>query len=131
MLTHNLQIKGREYSLLSLQRTIVTEIKRLSKYYYSSNKFYFDQINMATPIINILSDSQFFHVLSSPTFNGEIYGPIGLINNMGVYIDHSLNRNQIKMMVGIEKLRDLKIESLFNTDQKIFEIFLDIDSDLI
>jgi len=125
------EIGGNFLGVEYLQSKIITEINKLRNQYFKKNDFFFESIYMPTSIINIISDSKFFNALVYD--HDEEERPIGILSNMQVYTDHSLKRNQIKISINKSKLRDLKIKTILENieDAKIFEIFIEVDSDLI
>lgn len=133
---HKLEIKekgGAFYGLGYLQSCIITEINKLFTIYQVKNNFPFDSIYMPATIINILSDSKFFHVIAYDDSLDEEIRPIGVISNMLVYNEFDMKRNQIKLRVNKDKMRNLKIENIISNNENnlLFEIILEIDSDLI
>ena len=85
-------------------------------------------------MFNLLSDHRAFHATDFVTqFDDELTHSMGMINGMRVFIDPSVNRNQIRISVDKSRLRDIKINSIVENDytQKILEIIVDIESDLI
>ena len=122
-------------SLSSLQRRIVTEITKVRNIYFEKNHFNFDRIHISTSLYNILSDSNSFHTLKDimgPDVENEL-SPVGVINGMHVYIDFSIHRNQMRLSINQDQVRNLKINAIFDKDdsKKTFEAFIEINSDLI
>ena len=128
-----IQDKDSEYHGLSyLQRKIITEIIKLRNQYYSQNGFFFDMMYVSTAMCNLLSDSPSFHSLKDVTFADELTShPVGMINDIKVFVDMSVNRNQIKLSTDKNKLRHLKINTILDDEskKKIFEISIDVESD--
>lgn len=134
---HKLEIPERESgcSLSSLQRRIITEISKIKNIYYEKNNFNFDRIHISTSLYNILSDSNSFHTLKDimgPDVENEL-SPVGVISGMHVYIDFSIRRNQMRLSIDKNQIRNMKINAIFDKDksEKTFEAFIEINSDLI
>lgn len=129
------EIGGNFLGVEYLQNKIITEINKLRSLYFKKNDFFFESIYMPTSLINIISDSKFFNaaIYDDSVYLGEEDRSIGILSNMQLYTDHSLKRNQIKISINKSKLRDLKIKTILeNIDSgKVFEIFIEVDSDLI
>ena len=57
---------------------------------------------------------------------------MGTLSGLIVYIDISLNRNQIKLSLTKGQIRESKIDIILASNKsKIFEIIIEVDSDLI
>jgi hypothetical protein len=90
---------------------------------------------MPASLINIISDSKFFNasIYDSSLYLGEEERPVGILSNMQVYMDHTLKRNQIRISINKSMSRELKIKTILENieGEKVFEIFIEVDSDLI
>lgn len=141
-MTHKLtisEIGGNFLGVEYLQTKIITEINRLRSLYFAKNDFFFESIYMSSSLVNIVSDSKLFSAsiydtsLYTITHSAEEERPVGILSNMQVYMDHSLKRNQIKISINKAKSRDLKIKTILENieGEKVFEVFIEVDSDLI
>jgi hypothetical protein len=129
------EIGGNFLGVEYLQNKIITEINKLRNMYFKQNDFFFESIYMPTSLINIISDSKFFNasIYDSSLYLGEEERPVGILSNMQVYMDHTLKRNQIRISINKSRSRELKIKTILENieGEKVFEIFIEVDSDLI
>jgi hypothetical protein len=86
---------------------------------------------MPSTIVNIMSDNKNFHNIAYDDSLNNDNQPVGVICNMLVYHEFNIKRNQIKLSINKDKMRDLKISSIISNEDKLFEIILEIDTDLI
>ena len=129
------EIGGNFLGVEYLQNKIITEINKLRNVYFKQNDFFFESIYMPTSLINIISDSKFFNasIYDSSLYLGEEERPVGILSSMQVYMDHTLKRNQIRISINKSMSRELKIKTILENieGEKVFEIFIEVDSDLI
>jgi hypothetical protein len=129
------EIGGNFLGVEYLQNKIITEINKLRNMYFKQNDFFFESIYMPASLINIISDSKFFNasIYDSSLYLGEEERPVGILSNMQVYMDHTLKRNQIRISINKSMSRELKIKTILENieGEKVFEIFIEVDSDLI
>lgn len=129
------EIGGNFLGVEYLQNKIITEINKLRNVYFKQNDFFFESIYMPTSLINIISDSKFFNasIYDSSLYLGEEERPVGILSSMQVYMDHTLKRNQIRISINKSRSRELKIKTILENieGEKVFEIFIEVDSDLI
>lgn len=133
---HTLVIQGKDdiyHGLSYIQTKIITEVIKLRNIYYQKNNFFFDNMFVSTSMFNLLSDHNLFHATDVVIYDDELTHSMGMIGGMKIFIDPSVNRNQIRISVDKSRLRDIKINSIVESDytEKILEIIVDIESDLI
>lgn len=130
---HKLTIQekgGTFHGLKYMQNKIITEINKIRQLYFGQE---LNSIYMSSSLFNIISDSSHFHVEMPSIGLDERHTMMGILAGMTVYIDISLNRNQIKLSLTKGQMRESKIDSILddNNMSKIFEVIIEIDSDLI
>ena len=129
---HKLTIQepgGAFHGLKYLQSKIITEVNRI-KTISLMEGISFNTIHISSVLFNILSDSSHFHAHSGWLDPDQT---VGVLCGMTVYIDLSMNRNQIKLSLTRDQIREHKISSILdkNSVNKDLEAIIEVDSDLI
>lgn len=115
----------------SMCRRLVTKIFFIQNKYLCENRINFDRIYVPHTVLNILSDASGFFTYGVD-FNENT--PVGKIGGLlDVYVNFSMNRNQILFSFDKNLVRDNKIESLLDgkVDYELQEVTLEIKSEFL
>lgn len=115
----------------SMCRRLVTKIFFIQNKYLAQNKINFDRIYVPHTVLNILADVSGFSTYGVD-FNEN--NPVGKIGGLlDVYVNFSMNRNQILFSFDKNLVRDNKIESLLDGefDSNFQEVTLEIKSEFL
>lgn len=115
----------------SMCRRLVTKIFFIQNKYLAENRINFDRIYVPHTVLNILADASGFSTYGVD-FNEN--NPVGKIGGLlDVYVNFSMNRNQILFSFDKNLVRDNKIESLLDGefDSNFQEVTLEIKSEFL
>ncbi len=121
---------GTFHGLTYLQSKIITEINKIKTISFMEGVS-FNTIHMSNVLFNIMSDSSHFRS------NGGWLDPdesVGVLCGMTVYVNLSaLKRNQIKLSLTKDQIRDHKISAILDKNgiDRDIESIIEVDSDLI
>lgn len=115
----------------SMCRRLVTKIFFIQNKYLSENRINFDRIYVPHTVLNILSDASGFSTYGLDFSENTPVGKIGGL--LDVYVNFSMNRNQILFSFDKNLVRDNKIESLLDgkVDYELQEVTLEIKSEFL
>lgn len=115
----------------SMCRRLITKIFFIQNKYLAENRINFDRIYVPHTVLNILADASGFSTYEVD-FNEN--NPVGKIGGLlDVYVNFSMNRNQILFSFDKNLVRDNKIESLLDGefDSNFQEVTLEIKSEFL
>lgn len=115
----------------SMCRRLINRIFFIQNKYLSENRINFDRIYVPHTVLNILADVTGF---STYGVDFDENNPVGKIGGLlDVYVNFSMNRNQILFSFDKNLVRDNKIESLLDgkVDYELQEVTLEIKSEFL